>query len=169
MIENLLARTVSHLDGPLLSSLDKTDEDRLRRASDPHWDLRLISGADCRTFERLHVELIRVLELPGHTGHNWNAMSDSIRDMSWSEDKARVLVVTSALDLLESEPTAELGYFLHIVRRAMAELGEPVEEGEWWDRGPLTFRCVLLEQSAKLEALRARVASATEATNFQTE
>jgi hypothetical protein len=169
MIENLLVRAVSHLDGPLLGALDNVDEDGLQRVANTRWDLRLISGEECRTFETLHSQLIRVLELPGLTGHNWNAMSDSLRDMGWSEDKTRVLVITSALDLLGSEPVTELGYFLHIIRRAMAELGEPVEDGEWWDRGPLTFRSVLVERPAKLEGLMTRVESAAAATELSPE
>ena len=65
-----------------------------------------ISGAEVNDREALLDRLATELLFPEWTGRNWDALSDSLRDLSWLGDAGVVLVVTQAEEMLRQAPRA---------------------------------------------------------------
>lgn len=50
--------------------------------------------------------MARALALPGWFGHNWDAFSDCVNDLSWLDAPGHVIVLTHADDFRRSDPEA---------------------------------------------------------------
>lgn len=65
-----------------------------------------ISGAGIGDRDDLFDALAPALELPDWFGRNWDALSDSLRDLAWIEPGAIALLVSGAGEMLSRAPHA---------------------------------------------------------------
>ncbi|GAA4198434.1 barstar family protein [Microbispora amethystogenes] len=78
----------------------------------------VVDGRACRTRAAFFAEVARVLRLPGYFGHNWDALTDSLRDIGNVH-----LVVEHAEDLLAAEPAEQFATLLAVLAGAAGEAG----------------------------------------------
>ncbi|MFI6291263.1 barstar family protein [Nonomuraea sp. NPDC050790] len=83
--------------------------------TDPAPDV--LDGRLCRTRAAFFEEVARVLRFPAYFGHNWDALSDCLRDAG-----AVALLVTHAGDLLGAEDPGQFATLLAVFSDA-AESG----------------------------------------------
>lgn len=76
-----------------------------------------VDGRACRTRAAFFEEVARVLRLPAYFGRNWDALTDSLRDVGPIR-----LVVAHAEELLAAEPPGQFATLLAVVGDA-AESG----------------------------------------------
>ncbi|WP_432928381.1 barstar family protein [Microbispora sp. CA-135349] len=74
-------------------------------------------GRACRTRDAFFDEVTRVLRLPAYFGRNWDALTDSLRDIGPVH-----LVVNHAEQLLDAEPPGQFATLLAVLAGA-AEAG----------------------------------------------
>ena len=79
--------------------------------------VRLIRGARCRTKAGLLGELAQALQFPEYFGHNWDALTDCVTDLSWLPAPAYSLVVDDA-DLLLADDRQDFTTFIAIMQGA---------------------------------------------------
>ncbi|MEU6719178.1 barstar family protein [Nonomuraea sp. NPDC046802] len=77
----------------------------------------VVDGRACRTRAAFFEEVARALRLPDYFGRNWDALTDSLRDVG-----AVALVVEHAEELLSAEPPEQLALLLAVLADA-AEAG----------------------------------------------
>jgi RNAse (barnase) inhibitor barstar len=90
----------------------------------PHWLTvstspapAVVDGRACRTRAAFFEEVARVLRFPGHFGRNWDALADSLRDVTG----AVALIVDNADELLSAEPPEQFATLLAILADAAHE------------------------------------------------
>ena len=77
------------------------------------------------SFADLFAVYFKQLELPGYTGHNWNALSDSLRDLSWVRQR-RVILLHQDVPTLSPPDTVQ---YLDVLRESAVDW-KPGEEHE---------------------------------------
>ncbi|MEN3538716.1 barstar family protein [Microbispora sp. ZYX-F-249] len=77
----------------------------------------VVEGRACRTRAAFFEEVARVLCLPAYFGRNWDALTDSLRDIGPTR-----LVVRHAEELLDAEPPGQFATLLAVLAGA-AESG----------------------------------------------
>ncbi|MEV0620171.1 barstar family protein [Nonomuraea sp. NPDC050404] len=77
----------------------------------------VLDGRACRTRAAFFEEVARALRLPDYFGRNWDALTDSLRDVG-----AAAVVVLHAGELLDAEPPEQLATLL-------AVLGDAARDG----------------------------------------
>ncbi|MEV4456990.1 barstar family protein [Microbispora sp. NPDC049633] len=77
----------------------------------------VVDGPACRTRAAFFEEVARVLRLPAYFGRNWDALTDSLRDIGPVH-----LVVKHAEKLLDAEPPGQFATLLAVLAGA-AEAG----------------------------------------------
>ncbi|WP_220182891.1 barstar family protein [Sphaerisporangium album] len=90
----------------------------LAPAAGDHGDV--VDGRACRTRAAFFEEAARALRLPAYFGRNWDALADSLRDLT-AAGKA-TLAIDHAEALLADEPPTQLAALLAILAEA-AEAG----------------------------------------------
>ncbi|NBV45947.1 MAG: hypothetical protein EBR86_10010 [Planctomycetia bacterium] len=78
--------------------------------------VRIPAGA--RGKEKLLGVLARKLRFPGYFGHNWDALDECLRDLSWLDRRGRVVIVHEGLPFSPSSPS--LVTYLGILADAVA-------------------------------------------------
>ena len=73
----------------------------------------VLDGRACRTRAAFFTEVARVLRFPDYFGHNWDALTDCLRDAT--QDARLAVVVAHAEDLLVAEPPERLGTLLAVL------------------------------------------------------
>ena len=73
-------------------------------------DAAVIDGSACRTRANLFAEFARVLVFPGYFGHNWDALSDCLRDTG-----PVTVYIAHAAELLADEPPEQLRTLIDVV------------------------------------------------------
>ena len=87
----------------------------------PHWltvstgPAAVFDGRACRTRAAFFDEAVRVLDLPGYFGRNWDALTDSLRDVT------RPLIVEHAEHLLSAEPPGQFATLLAVLSDASTD------------------------------------------------
>ena len=80
-----------------LRSRSSTDEvvTRLTRAG---WDVRVVDVGEARDKAGLLDAFARALSFPAWFGHNWDALDDALRDLSWwpAGERGRAIIVARA-------------------------------------------------------------------------
>jgi RNAse (barnase) inhibitor barstar len=76
----------------------------------------VVDGRLCRTRAAFFVEVARVLRFPDYFGHNWDALTDCLRDLLDAENLA--LTVDHAEDLLSAEPPEQFATLLAVLTDA---------------------------------------------------
>jgi hypothetical protein len=71
--------------------------------------------AKARGKEKLLSVLAAKLRFPGYFGHNWDALEECLRDLSWLGDQPRVVIVHEAL------PFSSAGETLSIYQAILAD------------------------------------------------
>jgi len=116
-----------------------------------------IRGEKSRSAADLFDEFQMALEFPTYFGHNWDAFSDCITDLSWLQAGAGiVLLVTEPGEVLREPGNAELSRLVRLLDAAANEWGRSVSEGQWWDRPPVPFHVVLACEPGEVETARQR-------------
>ncbi|MGH3391373.1 MAG: barstar family protein [Actinomadura sp.] len=89
----------------------------------PHWLTvsadpapAVVDGRVCRTRAAFLAEVARVLCFPDYFGHNWDALTDCLRDATHITGLA--LVVAHAEELLAAEPAEQLATLLAVLADA---------------------------------------------------
>ncbi|GII86053.1 hypothetical protein Ssi03_40430 [Sphaerisporangium siamense] len=92
----------------------------------PHWLTVSIDpvpvvadGRACETRAAFFTEVARVLRLPGYFGHNWDALTDCLRDVTAAGKVT--FVVEHAESLLAAEPPEQFAVFLDVMATAAAD------------------------------------------------
>jgi hypothetical protein len=101
--------------------------------------IHLLRGGDARTSTGLFAQCARILELPAHFGHNWDALADALRD----QPSPMTVVVHDAHHLLADERPDQLEIFLAVMDHATGP-----EQG---------LRLFLVTTLPYLDGLRSRV------------
>ncbi|MGC4806899.1 barstar family protein [Micromonospora sp. DT233] len=104
----------------------------------------LAAGA-ARTRVTLFGALVRLLDLPGYVGRNWDALAESLRDRL--DAGPLILVVDDATQLLADEPVGHLGLLLTLLGDAARDAPHPL-------------RVVLRAAPDRVAALRRRTTAA---------
>jgi hypothetical protein len=78
---------------PLMSSLTALDVHAVT-----------VDGSEISSKDDLMSTLAAALDFPEHFGANWDALDDSLRDLSWLDAHNHVLVVEGARSLWQSQP-----------------------------------------------------------------
>ncbi|PZG18109.1 barstar family protein [Nonomuraea aridisoli] len=73
----------------------------------------VLDGRACRARAAFFEEAARALRLPGHFGRNWDALTDSLRDI-----EIAALAVDHAEDLLSEESPGQLAVLLAVLADA---------------------------------------------------
>lgn len=79
----------------------------------------VLDGRACQTRAAFFEEVARALRLPGYFGHNWDALTDSLRDATRNRNVA--LIVGHAEELLSAEPPEQLTTLLTVLADADAD------------------------------------------------
>jgi hypothetical protein len=87
----------------------------------------------------LFVELERVLAFPCYFGHNWNAVSDCLRDFHWRQESEIILVHHDVPGLAQDE----LALYLEILVYSMSD----------WEKDGTRVLSVFFPSSAKAALL----------------
>jgi RNAse (barnase) inhibitor barstar len=103
-----------------------------------------LDGAAMRTEGDLFAETARALRFPDYFGANWDALRDCLTDLSWLPSRAYLLVVEHADQVLADDPPERLQVWRRVLSEASRGWGEPVQDGEWWDRPPVPFTVLLV-------------------------
>ncbi len=104
----------------------------------------MVRGEKMKGYPSLFDEFAAALQFPWYFGENTNAFDECITDLAWiPPGSGYVLVVTSPADVLADTESSALGWLVASLARAQDFWSQPVEQGEWWDRGPVPFHVVL--------------------------
>jgi RNAse (barnase) inhibitor barstar len=76
-------------------------------------DAIVIDGLACRTRANLFAEFARALDFPSYFGHNWDALTDCLRDAS-----PAALYIAHAVVVLADEPRAQLHILVDVLSDA---------------------------------------------------
>lgn len=86
----------------------------------PHWLTvstdpapAVVDGRACQTRTAFFAEAARVLRFPGYFGHNWDALTDSLRDVTRARNVT--LIVAHAEELLSAEPPEQFATLLAVL------------------------------------------------------
>lgn len=82
------------------------------------------------------------LNFPGYFGRNWPAFDECMADLYEFLSATRIVLIIFNSSQLLCEEFGELETLLRILKKASAELSEPISLGESWDRPSVTLRCV---------------------------
>lgn len=76
-------------------------------------DATVIDGSACRTRANLFAEFARALSFPHHFGHNWDALTDCLRDTG-----PVTVYIAHAAEVLADEPAEQLRTLVDVVGEA---------------------------------------------------
>lgn len=115
--------------------------------------VHVLDGASMTTYDGLMDEFSRGLQLPDYFGRNWDALDECLADLSWLPAGDRVVLITDAERILESESVRQLDILWKVLRRAGIECSTPIARGETWDRPARALHFLLVaEPGASLRA-----------------
>ena len=103
-----------------------------------------LDGAAMGTEGALFAELAAALHFPDYFGSNWDAVRDCLSDLSWLPARSYLLIVDRADEVLATAPPAQLEVWQRVLTDTVRTWGEPVQDGEWWDRPPVPFTVLLV-------------------------
>jgi hypothetical protein len=114
--------------------------------------VRAVRGSKSRTRSALLDEFSAALQFPYYFGENWPAFDDCIADLDWlSVPTGVVVLVYDASQVLADEHPGDMAAFVRALQHAGSVFGQPVDDGEWWDRPALPFHVVL--QAENIQSL----------------
>lgn len=106
--------------------------------------VRAVRGSKMRTEDQLFTEVSAALQFPYYFGENWPAFDECLADLEWlPRGSGFVFVVYEAEQVLADAPPRTFATFEKVVHRACDEFGEPIDDGESWDRPATPFHFVL--------------------------
>jgi RNAse (barnase) inhibitor barstar len=112
--------------------------------------VRAVRGRKTRTREALFNEFAAALQFPYYFGENWPAFNECLADLEWiSAPAGIVILVYEAAQLLEDEHPGDMAVLVKAINNAGTTFGQPVADGEWWDRPAVPFHVVLQEESVR--------------------
>lgn len=74
-------------------------------AAHAHLQYAAVDLSHAKDRAALFAELDRVLKLPEHFGHNWDALADVLEDRDWLGKTGRVIAVSGAAGYRKEHPT----------------------------------------------------------------
>ena len=80
-------------------------------------------AASIRTKQQLLDFLARELQFPSHFGHNWDALEECLRDLSWLDPHVSVFLCHESIPRLSNDKT--LTTYLQILREVTRESVTP--------------------------------------------
>jgi hypothetical protein len=122
----------------------------LEKAAPGQVAARRARGSKSRTTAAFFDEVAAALQFPPHFGENWDALHDSLCDLSWLPT-AVVLCVTDSALLLADAPPDQLKRFLTVVTSATKHRNQPGK-----GKTPRPLHVVLHAGSADEAAARTR-------------
>lgn len=124
-----------------------------RRAAGAH--VGVVDGGAARDEPVFFAAITDALDLPEWFGRNWDALDEVLADRSWLDGSVHVLVVRSALWLLEDEPQERLKIAVDVLSAAASGRVDPLDRSG--SAGPSTpFEVVLHAAPGDEETLRRR-------------
>jgi RNAse (barnase) inhibitor barstar len=106
--------------------------------------VRVVRGRKMRTKQALFSEFAAALQFPWYFGENWDAFDECLSEMDWLPARAGyVIVITDPGQVLLDAEDWELATLIDVLRYAAESYGEPVEQGEPFDRSAVPFHVIL--------------------------
>ncbi|WP_417556076.1 barstar family protein [Microbacterium sp.] len=143
------------LSNATLARFEGSESEVVRAASDWRRDgftVRTLRGRKMRELHSLFDEFSAALQFPYYFGENWAAFQECISDMEWLPPAAGyVLLITNAEEVLADGSELDLQIFWRTLQDAASTYALPVDDGESWDRGPVSFRVVLQMRDSRSE------------------
>lgn len=118
--------------------------------------VRLLRGRRCATPDGLFQEWAAALQFPWYFGHNWNALSECLRDLEWLPG-ARYLFCITQLDAVLAGGEEQFGVLMRLLDRAAREWATPVLPDSEWPRPAVPFRLIFHCEAAREVQLRGRL------------
>lgn len=110
--------------------------------------VRAVRGRKTRTRQALFNEFAAALQFPYYFGENWPAFNECVADLDWiSAPAGIVILVCQAAQLLTDEHPGDMAVLVKAIHNAGTTFGQPITDGEWWDRPAVPFHVVLQEES----------------------
>lgn len=125
----------ARLTDPLRSGAYRVSSDRDIRDALGAGDVDLVPVALGAGKDKMLAAIAKSLGFPEWFGGNWDALEDSLTDLSWREDRARVLLISGA------KAGDELGILLDVLASA----------AEYWRERERAFFAVFVDPKGKLE------------------
>lgn len=118
--------------------------------------VRAIRGRKTRTVDALFNEFGAALQFPWYFGENWPAFNECICDLDWLPGRTGIVVlIFDAGQLLADGTQGDLRQLVRSIVDAGNTFGQPIDEGEWWDRPALPFHVVVqTEHLQELNSLK---------------
>ena len=127
----------------LVENIDNIDVDELTFKT-------ILEGKRMKNIKDFHAEIERKLEMPDYYGKNWNALGETINDLSWLDFNNFVILIRDYDLVLSEEAFEQKSEFLCIFENAMAEWENvPNYEGEDEYREVSSF-LVIVEKNTQL-------------------
>lgn len=106
--------------------------------------VRVVRGRKMESWSRLLDEFSAAWQFPRTFGENLDAFSDCITDLGWLDPQAGyVIVITEPECVLTHESDDALRKLICVLADANDQWAQSIEDGEWWDRGPIPFHVIL--------------------------
>jgi RNAse (barnase) inhibitor barstar len=128
---------VSHLVKPvppwiLRLSGEKIDHGQTERTLAEYGiTARVLNGGRMRTTDELFSEFSSRLDFPDYFGRNWDALDETLADLSWLPGLAYAVMIEEAGQLLEEEPGSETEVLFRLVEYVAEEWATPVNLDEF--------------------------------------
>jgi hypothetical protein len=101
---------------------------------------RFLRGKKMSTLEGVFNEVSAALQFPYYFGENWNAFEECIKDLSWLQGDAYIIVITDSMDLLSEESEEQIDALLTYLCEAGEEWSNPVDVSLAWGHPAIPFR-----------------------------
>jgi RNAse (barnase) inhibitor barstar len=102
----------------------------------------------CRSLHQTFDTISRSFSFPFEIGHNYNALHETLSDLSWLEFDALSVFFLNAESLMCEEDEDALDGLLYTFWITGEAWAEPISLGEWWDRPAKSFRIFLHKNPA---------------------
>lgn len=111
----------------------------------------ILDGASMRDQIGFYQEIEKKFLFPEPCGRNFNALSEMLSDLSWLKRDYYVVLIGNFEQILEesSGHDARTG-FEELLSDVGEEWGQPIEDGESWDREAVPFHSVISRRRTNL-------------------
>ena len=102
-----------------------------------------VEGSCMKNFSGFYNEISNAFSFPEYSGHNLNALFDSLTDLVWMTNSGVLFVIRNAGFVLEEESENSLSGFLDVLARAGQDWASCSADGNEWDRPAIPFNTLM--------------------------
>ncbi|MGI8793572.1 MAG: barstar family protein [Acidimicrobiales bacterium] len=145
-------------DDPILLTTASADDLDRWRNNLPGFHVGSIDGRRSRTEAGFFDEVSHAFSMPDHFGSNWDALFDTMTDLSWLDADGYVLLVEHAENLLADEARDRVEVMVSVLTEVAEEWEAGAGDGD--ESRMLVFRTVLHTDDDGGQTVVERVGSA---------